>query len=35
MDGEQTIQYTDDALWNYILETYVILLTNIAPNKFN
>ena len=25
--GEHTIQYTDDVLWNYIPETYIILLT--------
>ena len=29
--GEHTVQYTDDALQNYIPETYVILLTNGTP----
>lgn len=29
--GEQTMQYTDDALQNYTLETYIILLTVITP----
>ena len=31
LGGGHTIQYTDDALQNYILETYIILLTNATP----
>ena len=31
LDGEHTIQYTDDVLQNYTLETYEILLTNVTP----
>lgn len=30
-----TIQYTDDVLLNYTLETYIIILTNITPGTFN
>ena len=26
-----TVQYTDDVLWNCISETYTILLTNVTP----
>ena len=26
-----TMQYTDDILWNHTLETYMILLTNVTP----
>ena len=29
LDGEHTVQYTDDILLNCTLETYIILLTNI------
>ena len=29
--GEHTIQYTDNVLQNYTLETYIILLTNVTP----
>ena len=25
------MQYTDDVLQNYMLETYVMLLTNVTP----
>ena len=31
--GEHTIQHTDDVLQKCILETYIILLTNVT-NKF-
>ena len=31
LGGEHTIQYTDDALWNYIPKTCIILLTNVTP----
>ena len=35
-DGEHTIQYTGDVLWNSIPETYIILLTNVTPiNSIN
>ena len=30
-----TMQYTDDVLWSCTPETYIILLTNVTPNKFN
>ena len=33
--GEHTIKYTDNILQNCIPETYIILLTNATPNKFN
>ena len=29
--GQHTVQYTDDVLQNCILETYIILLTNVTP----
>ena len=35
LGGEHTIQYTDDTLQNCSLETYIIILTNVTPNKFN
>ena len=31
LDGEHTIQYTDDILKNCTPETYILLLTNITP----
>ena len=31
LDGEYTIQHTDDVLQNSTLETYIILLTNVTP----
>ena len=31
---EHNIQYTDDVLYNCILETYIILLTNDFPITF-
>ena len=31
LGGEHTIQYTDDALQNCTLESYIILLTNVNP----
>ena len=31
LGGEHTMQYTDDGSSNYILEPYIILLTNITP----
>ena len=31
--GEETIQYTNDVLWNCTLETYII--NQCHPNKFN
>lgn len=33
--GEHTVQCTDDALLNHVLETRRILLTSITPNEFN
>ena len=30
-DGEHTIHYTDDVLYNCTPETYIILLTNVTP----
>lgn len=35
LDGEHTTQYTDIVLYNYISENYIMLLTNVIPNKFN
>ena len=36
LEGEHTIQYTDDGFWNCTHETYIMLLNNISdPNKFN
>ena len=29
--GEHTTQCKDDVLWNFTLETYIILLTNVTP----
>ena len=29
--GEHSIQYADDILQNYTLETYIILLANVTP----
>ena len=29
--GEHTMQYTDNVLHNYTLETYIIVLTNVTP----
>ena len=31
LDGEHTIQYTDNVLQNYTLKTYIILLANGTP----
>ena len=31
LGDQHTAQYTDNALKNHILETYIILLTNITP----
>ena len=31
--GQHTVQYTDDVLQNCILETYIILLTNVTPGN--
>ena len=31
LDGEHTIQYTDDVLQNCTLENNMILLTNVIP----
>ena len=33
LDGEHTMQYTDDVLQNCSSETCIILLTNIPPIK--
>ena len=33
--SKHTIQYTDDVLQNCTPDTYVILLTNVTPSKFN
>lgn len=33
LGGEHTMQYTDGVLQNCILETYIILLTDVVPNK--
>ena len=30
LDGEHTIQYTDDVVQNCTLETYIILLANVT-----
>lgn len=32
-DAKCTMQHADDALQNYVLKTYVILLTNITPKS--
>ena len=32
-DAEHTVQYTDDVLWNCTPDTYVILVTNVAPEN--
>ena len=31
LDGEHTMQYTNDVLENCTLETYMILLINVTP----
>ena len=31
LGGKHTVQYIDDVLQNCTLETYTILLTNVAP----
>ena len=31
--GEHTLQCTNDVLYNYIPETYMILLTNVTPTN--
>lgn len=31
LGGEHTIQCTNDILWNFTVETYIILLTNVTP----
>ena len=31
LDGEHTMQYSDDALQNCTLAAYIILLTNVTP----
>ena len=33
LDGEHTVQHTDDVLQNCTLETYIILLTNVTPKQ--
>ena len=33
--GEHTRQYTDDVLYNRILETHIILLTNVKEKSNN
>ena len=33
--GEHTIQHTADVLQNCTPDTYIILLTNVTPNKVN
>ena len=33
LDGEHTVQCTDDVLWNCVPENYVILLTNVTPTN--
>ena len=33
--GEHTIQYTDIVLQNCVPETYILLLANVTPVKFN
>lgn len=35
LGDEHTAQYTDDGVQNCTPETYIILLTNVTPNKFN
>ena len=35
LGGGHTMQYTDHVSLKCILETYMILLTNYHPNKFN
>ena len=31
LGGEYTMQYTDDVIQKYTLETYIILLTSVTP----
>ena len=31
LGGEYTMQYTDDVIQQYTLETYIILLTSVTP----
>ena len=31
LGGKYTMQYTDDVLETYTLETHIILLTNVTP----
>lgn len=36
--GDQALggeQYAVDTSWNFTLEKYIMLLTNVTPNKFN
>lgn len=33
--GEHTREYTDHVSWACALETYMILVTNVPPNRFN
>lgn len=33
LGSEHTMQFTDEILWYYMLETYLILLTNITLKK--
>ena len=35
LDGEYTIQYTDNVLQNCTFETYIILLTNVTSINQN
>lgn len=35
LGGEHSRQHTYGVLLNRTLETYIVLLTNITPNKFN
>ena len=35
LGGEHTIQYADDVLYSCTPETFIILLTNVTPIKFN
>ena len=33
--GEHSMQYTDEVLQNCIWETYIMVSTNVIPNKLN
>lgn len=35
LGDKHTIQYTDDVVQNFTLETYIITLANVTPNKVN